>query len=99
MDGADSSGIESSQHAEPMFDVGHITVLESVVAGRANSVSHLASGPLGEGNRDELMELCRSFPCGDRVESGEESLCQHEGFPATRTGRQSDGDAACENGC
>ena len=73
-----------------MRDVGFRTLFETVQAGGANAVAHLAGRAIGERNRHDLRQrLCAHFASvGRGLEITEKPLSQHEGLAAPSTGRQ-----------
>ena len=82
MDRADAGGVHRPDEPLPRggFIVAH-GAFQSVIAGAANAVSHLAGRGVGKRDGDELVEA-GSLGRRGRVELGDEPFGQNESLPA-----------------
>src|SRR5262245_59295568 len=100
MDRTNAGGIDFAEVAEPMLlRFGGVGLAKLIVARLADARAHLASGGVGECDRDQLTEasVFRVRICVS-VEMGDEPLSEDERLAATSAGREGDGMLAAFNG-
>ncbi len=91
VDRADACRIEASQDAQPMFDDIGFALLQSLLTGRADPVSHFSGGAIRKRDGHHRSKVGGD---GSRFQPVEKSLSQHERLAAAGPGGKRDRHAA-----